>query len=497
MCRQRWRRHGQLQTMFAALLISMSPLMAVQAQTHPWPVKEFKVDWNDAALDEDLETAAAFYEKNNFLPPTLETRQHEGHFWEETRIVYPIRSDAAALQATPGAAGFYDAEKACACCQNGSIYHETAVRHNPNTLPGMVSDPDILRESNRSFRAVVLSHELFHAVQFSYAAVLKKCDWVFEDKFWSSSSEDWFLEGMAEAMAMDWLKFYHNNLMNDEGAKVRIRGWRPYNSPLNLSGFSSGGGIDAEKRNLDQAYRTSSFWRFLGPELIRAMLEYNDVDSNLDELDWLDQVLKDEWVSVCKKVFDDQVPTPEGVKSCKETSEFAGLYLIYPKFITQFTESERHEGGLDIIFTDDLSGDGGSLRGSPSRIDGCIVAEPSLAKTLFITLGPVAAECVRILSKYTGAFLVDVETADGQGLDHLILGWNGCIQTVGAIVSYPAGMPDSKVWTVNRGMITGISGCEPIQASEDLLLVLSNVAPKASSTEVMHLRLTLRQDSEG
>lgn len=492
--RQRLRWSVKPEVLFVVFLIVLSHIPLAQAQIHPWPIKEFSVDWewNKDALEKDLGSAASFYETKGFLPPTLRKEDLTGHFWEGTKTVFFINS-IVNPEATRVLAE-YSAKIACECCQNTNLYVGT--RHSPDKRPIVEVNLHLLPNQKPLEQKIAIPHELFHAVQYSYFSLLNTCNWDGGEQNWGVSVDEWFLEGMTEAMALEWAETRHNSVMKDKGRKMRTRGWRPYNISLDLSSGLRGGGMNAKPNNYGMPYRTSSFWRFLGSDLIRTMLEYDGVSGDLDALDWMDQVIKKEWIPICEKVFgiENVVPTPEGKISCERASEFAGLYLLYPMFITQFVESERDQGGLGEIFVGESSSSHDHY--TNTRIDGCIVADPMLSKTLFITLHPVAAECVRIPSEHKDAFLAVAELKGKQDLEHLILGWNGCIQTTGQIVSYPDDELKMKVWSINRGMKTGINGCRQLEPTEDLLLVFSNVAPEASSTSTMKLELTLRQDSE-
>jgi hypothetical protein len=239
--------------------------------------------------------------------------------------------------------------------------------------------------------------------------------------------------------------------------------------------------------------------------LIRAVLEYDGVTSNMKTLDWLDQALQEEWVPICMKAFSDRVPTKPEPTSCKEASKYAGLYLVYPMFITRFAEVERKKGGLDVIFAENTNpGDAIEERGSGRRQDGCIVAEPSFANSIDITLPPVAAECLRVPAKYSGKLFVHVKILGSPEYENLILGWNGCVQSLGAVLFEPgnetiAGATaddKSKVWSVNRDVKAGINDCVKPEEGKDLLLVLSNIAPKASETETMKVRVMILKDRD-
>jgi hypothetical protein len=474
----------------------MAPFHAAQAQTTPWPVKEFEVEWewNKTQLEKDLRTAATFFEQEEFRPPNLKIIELVSPHPQAGMAVHPIHANASSNRNVRRALGEYDAGKACANQNSTDV-------DRANQRPEINSDQNELRATIPLVQSIALPHELFHAVQNKYPSFLEFCENAGSTQGWSTATEAWFREGMADAMALEWLERNRSRGQIDTYRKSRVRGWRNYHAPLTLPDGWESYGYDARVNEPVQEYKTSSFWRYLGPKLIRAVLEFDEVTSDMEALDWLDEALQEEWVHICMKAFNDRVPTKPDPTSCKEASKYAGLYLVYPMFITKFAETERNEGGLDVIFSEN---DGGAIeeRGSGRRQDGCIVAEPSFSNPIDITLPPVAAECLRVPAKYQGKLFVHARILGTSEYENLILGWNGCVQSLGSVLFEPdvetmAGeaAPDkTKVWPVNRDVEAGINGCERPEDGEDLLLVFSNIAPKASETELVRLQIMILQD---
>jgi len=153
-----------------------------------------------------------------------------------------------------------------------------------------------------------LAHELFHAVQGSYDLFYNHC-----------MLGDWIVEGTAEAVGVD-TAFKLRNIVPPE---PRIRwGGRAYNTRLWVA--------DDDMSRKDEAYWTSSLWRYIGekntlasanpgtrytPADYRYLVKFFEQDVNgasspSAEIAWLDEVLD--------KYMD------------------SGLESIYPNFVSTF-----------------------------------------------------------------------------------------------------------------------------------------------------------------
>lgn len=131
----------------------------------------------------------------------------------------------------------------------------------------MIWHPDAFYSDNLNDfdRLFVFPHELFHAVQFNYMPL--RTTWCREDTTTASRGPGgWLVEGMAEAVALDWADTKGYSSRPAPGEDWRMDGFRDYNYPLHKP-----------KDDLDY-YASSSFWRYLNHQcpdylIFKAILE--------------------------------------------------------------------------------------------------------------------------------------------------------------------------------------------------------------------------------
>lgn len=97
-------------------------------------------------------------------------------------------------------------------------------------------------------RRFTFAHEAFHAVQFNYPEFRE--DWCVPDTK-SKGPGGWLMEGMADAVAMDWAGSRNSSVKPDPETQWRFDGLRSYRRSLH------------RPDNSLYFYATSSFWRYL------------------------------------------------------------------------------------------------------------------------------------------------------------------------------------------------------------------------------------------
>jgi hypothetical protein len=463
-----------------------------------WDLKTFKLDWqpDNASLEQDLEKAAVFYESLGFNPPTLKvtTEKPAGlDLFSDEESFFLITAANEEGDESPSI-GEYQAGQACACCQDRVVYKG---RKGSTTRPRIDVGKTALREVPVSIQPFVLPHELFHAVQYSYSLMLSNnCQWIPKTEEWGVTTEKWFGEGMTEAMAGLWFRNAYPSRVNENAeARPWIRGWRNYSSSLHEPNQEErwNAGFEGDALNA-KGYGTSSFWRYLKPAIIKSVLEFQGEPTSGMELDWLDQAIKHSQLVVCKELFPNGLPVKDAENpSCEEGSDSAGLYLVYPAFINSFTHIERHRtnqsgtSALEYIF-----GPVETTAGASLQEKGCLAVNPEDDVSHRISIHAIGSLCFRVPAGMQKNFYVFATSGEGQ-LDNLILGWNGCVQPPGQQVNHPQ-HGRMKIWSVERSNMNPMSSCHKLDPENDLLLVLSNVAPRAIDTTKMDLVLRFTSD---
>jgi hypothetical protein len=240
-----------------------------------------------------------------------------------------------------------------------------------------------------------LGHELAHAVQAS--SLTSNCE----------KRAFWITEGMANAAGQ------HVTLQKWPGYFLRLSqtkwpGLRPYDIRLH---YATPG--RPEKGSFAEAlgYETVSFWRFLvesfGGLKILAHIMAEPLQKGWSDdqlLDWLDNRLR------------------------TEPDIQAGLYLIYPHFVTEFASlgGSRYMEFADSRYTNPKAA---RVRWTNIAFKGCyqlVLTPDKPVAQIPITVNPVAADCIKV--RYEGFGGKGFEHAEVIGdslsrMDQLHLGW--------------------------------------------------------------------------
>jgi hypothetical protein len=282
--------------------------------------------------------------------------------------------------------------------EDGSLAYRVYINDVPGHAPAWYSTAHDCSDLSRPYLAINglslipsgldnktyqdIPHELFHAVQRSYAVVQDNCH-----------LGDWIIEGTAQALGADlaaWSRF-RKSYPNRDGIWRRDRwGTRNYELPL----WRPDDNDDRYQVVRNDAYGTSSFWRYLGEHVALsggAGLPVVKPDYRFLR-DWLDVGL----------------PGPPGPASEMQWLEARlrtdgrfrlGLARIYPNFITTFASyvpGRFKSGGdkpivaqdywLQTLFPSDSCPDV-TLNGPQSEYKGTLAISKNSAICLRLVLG--------------------------------------------------------------------------------------------------------------
>lgn len=245
----------------------------------------------------------------------------------------------------------------------------------------------------------VLGHELTHAVQHSVQS--SKC---FSRAFWIS-------EGLANAASQHVTLQEWTNFFLKESQRL-WPGLRPYDIPLYIGAPDKPNSINGKTTTIGEfGYATVSFWRFLAENFDGLKTLANFMDEPLRK-GWSDSQLVD-WL-------ENNLRTEPNIQ--------AGLYLVYPHFVTEFASLG---GSRYMEFADSKHKNpkAARVRWMNIAFKGCysIVLTPDKpVDEIPITVNPIAADCIKVrFEGFGGEGFEHAEVIgdDRDVLDQLHLGW--------------------------------------------------------------------------